>query len=86
GEVFGVEWQGATWVPMAQFEFRNLSWKPALHQVRSELGYRLDDWGVASWLARRNDRLVRHRPIDLLDTDLLAVLQAARADRFIQEG
>ncbi len=86
GGVFHFEWQAEMWVPMAQFDLRDLSLKPGLQQVRAELGHRMDDWSVAIWLARPNDWLSDRRPVNLLDTETTAVLQAARAERFVCFG
>lgn len=86
GRVLHFEWQAEMWIPMAQFDLRDLSLKPGLQQVRAELGHRLDDWSVAIWLARPNDWLSDRRPVDLLDTETTAVLRAARADRFVCFG
>jgi hypothetical protein len=86
GEVFGFEWHGSFWVPMFQFELRDLSVKPTARKVQAELAQVFDGWTIAVWFAQRNSWLNEHRPVDLLDTDFGAVLQAARADRFIAAG
>lgn len=55
--VFHFEWQAKVWIPMVQFDLRDLSLKPGLQEVRAELGHRMDDWSVAIWPARPNDWL-----------------------------
>lgn len=86
GEVFGFDWHGSFWIPMFQFDLRDLSVKPAARQVQGELAPVFDGWTMAVWFAQRNSWLDERKPVDLLDTELPAVLQAARADRFIASG
>ncbi len=86
GEVFGFEWHGSFWVPMFQFELRDLSVRPPVRQVQRELAEVFDGWTIAVWFAQRNSWLDEQRPVDLLETALPAVLHAARADRFIAFG
>lgn len=86
GEVFGFDWQCACWLPMFQFDLRDLSIRPEAQQVRADLDPALDGWQQATWFARPNGWLVGRRPVDLLSTSLPAVLAAARADRFVTAG
>ncbi len=86
GEVFGFDWQHRLWIPMFQFNLRDLSVKPVPQQVRAELSGEFYGWTLAAWFTQRNAWLNHRRPIDLLDTDLPAVLEAARADRFVATG
>lgn len=86
GEVFGFEWREALWIPMFQFELRDLSLKPGPKQVLAELAGSCDGWTIAAWFVRANCGLAERRPVDLLDSDLPAVLDAARAARFIAAG
>jgi hypothetical protein len=86
GEVFGFEWHGSFWIPMFQFDLSDLTVKPAARQVQGELAQVFDGWTMAVWFAQRNSWLDERKPVDLLDTELPAVLQAARADRFIASG
>ena len=86
GDVFGFEWRGVLWIPMFQFELRDLSVKPATRQVLAELGSGFDRWSCAAWFARPNSWLNFQTPADLLATRLADVLVAARTDRFIAVG
>ena len=86
GVVFGFEWRHELWIPMFQFELRDLSVKPATRQVLAELGSGFDGWSRAVWFARPNSWLNFQSPVDLLATRLPDVLEAARADRFIAVG
>jgi len=86
GDVFGFEWRHTLWIPMFQFDLRDLSIKPAAQRVLKELGTGFDAWACAAWLATPNSWLDHHLPVDLLDTQLARVLEAARTDRFIAVG
>ncbi len=84
-KVLAFAWRREIWVPMAQFIPISLELKPSFQQVWSEL-VGLEEWDVAAWFARSNTWLAGRRPADLFDVDLRAVLDAARADRFISVG
>ncbi len=86
GHVFSFAWHDTYWVPMFQFDPQDLSLRPATRQVLAELANDLDGWSIAGWFAASNPWLSQRRPVDLLDIDLPAVLQAARADRFVATG
>ena len=87
-EVFAFQWQQTFWVPMFQFELRDLSVKSNAnaHQVLSELVDQFDGWALAVWFAQPNPWLHGARPVDLLNSNLAEVLEAARTDRFIAAG
>ena len=86
GEIFGFEWRDTFWIPMFQFDLRDLSTKHSPCQVLSELGTAFDGWELAVWFVQPNSWLNDRSPVDLLETHLSAVLEAARADRFIVTG
>jgi hypothetical protein len=86
GDVFGFDWHGSFWVPMFQFDLSDLSLKASARQVQNELASVFDGWTIAVWFAQRNSWLNEYKPVDLLDTEFRAVLEAARADRFIAAG
>ena len=81
GEVISFEWRNSYWVPMFQFAPGDLSLRRGPLRVVAELAPVLDGWAIASWFAQPNCRLVDRRPIDLVDSNLPAVLDAARAER-----
>ncbi|MEP7298320.1 MAG: hypothetical protein ABI702_19220 [Burkholderiales bacterium] len=85
-EVFGFAWRNTFWVPMFQFEMHDLSIKPATRHVLAELAPAFDGWDVASWFTRPNGWLDDRPPVDLIGSNLAAVLGAARADRFVSAG
>lgn len=83
GAVFGFEWRSTLWIPMFQFDLRDLSVRPAARSVLAELGEGFDGWQRAVWFSQPNGRLHGQRPMDVIETNLPAVLSAARADRFV---
>jgi hypothetical protein len=80
------EWHGTAWVPMFQFDARDLSIKPGVQKVLEELFAVFDGWNLAVWFMQPNSWLDDKKPIDILDTNLPAVVAAARADRFVARG
>lgn len=85
-DLFYFQWQGAKWIPMVQFHLDDLSINNLIRQIRRELGDHRDGWEAASWFVCPNDWLSGQRPVDLVDRDPDAVVQAARADRFVAGG
>lgn len=85
-DIFGFEWEGFLWLPMFQFAMRDLAIEAAPRQVRAELGDGFDGWALSAWFVEPNSWLAKSRPIDLIGSHLEAVLQAARADRFVATG
>jgi hypothetical protein len=86
GEIFSFEWNEVFWVPMFQLEPRDLSVRPAPRQVASEFAPDCDGWLLSVWFVRPNSWLGDCAPLDLLASDLPAVLHAARADRYVMHG
>ena len=85
-EIFGFDWDGFLWLPMFQFAMRDLAIEVAPRQVRAELGDEFDGWALSAWFVEPNVWLANRRPVDLMGPRLGAVLQAARADRFVATG
>jgi len=85
GEIFGMEWRKAFWIPMFQFTEELLP-KPGLKAVLAELASEYDGRRLADWFVEPNGWLEEARPIDVLDSNPDEVLQAARADRFVATG
>ena len=86
GNVFGFPWRDVFWVPVFQFDLSDLSPKRIPQDVRTELGCSFDGWELAAWFTSPNVWLQDRPPVDLLDSDSLSVLKAARADRSVVEG
>jgi hypothetical protein len=80
------EWQGCILLPVFQFDREGMALRAGPREVALELRGAFDDWDVAYWFSQPNSWLSGVAPVDLISTDQAAVLQAARADRFIARG
>jgi hypothetical protein len=85
-DLFGFEWDKSVWVPMFQFEPGDMSLRRAPRRVRAVLGHEFDGWGVCTWFVEPNAWLAQRRPVDLLESNLGAIVQAARADHVVGAG
>src|ERR1700761_1176700 len=85
-KVLNVWWRGQTLMPMFQFDLENMAVKQACARVVDELNAVFDDWELTLWFATPNTWLDGATPVALLASDAFAVLQAARADRFVSRG
>ncbi|MFI5179557.1 MAG: hypothetical protein ACHQO8_13385 [Vicinamibacterales bacterium] len=78
--------QGEYLLPMFQFDQADMGVRRSVSAVLDEIDGTFDDWDLASWFALPNAWLGDAAPVDVLPRDPHAVLQAARADRFIARG
>lgn len=85
-QVISFEWQGQTWLPLFQFDRRDMSIHPELAPIVAELCGVYDAWELAHWFARPNTTLDGLTPAEAFEDDAASVLQAARTDRFVIEG
>ena len=85
-DIFSFEWQNHYWVPMFQFDQTDLSVRQEVHRVVYELAGVLDNWTLALWFTKPNAWLKGKRPVDMVDCQFSAVLNAARSDRFVASG
>ena len=85
-QIVSVEWQSQTWLPLFQFDRRDMSLHPQLPTILAELSGVFDAWELAHWFARPNSTLAGLTPAEAFRDDPALVLQAARADRFAIEG
>lgn len=85
-EVISFPWQSQTLLPLFQFDLENLRVRPGVPQVIAELREAFDDVELADWFARPNSWLQGSTPAGRFESDLPAVLQAARADRYVALG
>lgn len=76
-QLFGFDWRANFWIPMFQFRTGDLGVKPTAQQVRAALPADWSGWTVACWFAAPNLQLDGVSPVDALDRDFDAVLQAA---------
>jgi hypothetical protein len=85
-DIFSFEWQNHFWVPMFQFDPKDLTVKHEVRRVVHELASVLDNWTLARWFAEPNTWLKGKRPVDMVSRQFSEVLGAARADRFVATG
>jgi hypothetical protein len=84
--VISVAWQGCTMLPLFQFQPCDMSIRTNFSRVFDELKDTFDNWEAALWFATPSDWLDKRTPVDCLDENVLDVIHAARADRFIARG
>jgi len=82
-EIVNIARHSGTLIPVFQFGSPDLHIRPVVQAVLAELGSVFDDWEIAVWFAQPNAWLHQQRPLDLAASDDDAVIDAARADRFI---
>ena len=85
-EVISFSWHSQTLLPLFQFDLEALQVRPGVPQVIAELRQAFDDVELADWFARPNSWLQGGTPARRFQSDLPAVLQAARADRYVALG
>lgn len=81
-----ISWRAQTLIPAFQFTTVGVSIRPSCTDVLQELRDVFDEWELALWFASPNAWLGNAIPVDVLEGSRPAVLQAARADRFIARG
>ena len=86
GAILSFSWRQTLWVPLFQFEDDGSEVKPAVTRILGELAGAFDSWEIAMWFVQPNSSLNEQRPVDLLDSHRVDVLQAARVDRFVAVG
>jgi hypothetical protein len=85
-QAFSFAWNEDFWLPMFQFDPRDLSLTQGLRPVLAELGDVMDGWALAAWFAEPNDALQGHSPVSRWLTHWPDVFQAARLQRFVMKG
>jgi hypothetical protein len=78
-EILHFEWRGMHWVPMFQFDLRDLSHRPAARLFLDACGAEVSGWALACWLASPSTSLGDQAPIELFESDLLGLCAAAHA-------
>ena len=84
--VVSFEWQAERFLPMFQFDLADMAIQPAAAAVLAELAGVFDDWERAVWFAEPSTWLHGRIPVDVLGSEPQAVVDAARADRFVARG
>jgi hypothetical protein len=85
-QVVSLVWHSQALVPLFQFELSDMSRRPGVSEVVAELAGAFDGQELAEWFARPNCWLRDAAPVEVIATQQAAVLQAARADRYIAKG
>ena len=85
-ELICFEWQSHAWLPLFQFDPSDMTPHLQLRAIVSELSCVYGPWDLALWFSQPNPWLADQAPADICLTDLKAVVQAARADRFAATG
>ena len=86
GQVFSFAWLDTYWLPMFQFDPTAPGPRAESCAVLRELVEVLDGWSLAVWFVQPSSCLANRSPLDLLRSDLPAVLQAARLQRYVVKG
>jgi hypothetical protein len=85
-KVLSFPWRSELMVPLFQFHKHDMSLRPAVAQVISELVGALNDFELAQWFARPNGWLGGAEPVIMIEANVPAVVQAARACRHLLKG
>jgi hypothetical protein len=86
GSIVHLEDEAQMWFPRCQFA-QDAAWvRPAVTSVLAELEGVLERPELALWFATPSPWLDNEAPADLLGTRPLAVIEAARIDRFLLTG
>ena len=71
---------------MFQFDLDKLSFRHGSRKIVHECNGVFDGWVLTSWFVQPNSWLGGHKPVNLLASNLQAVHDAARADRYVAVG
>ena len=90
-QIVSVTWRTETWIPKFQFGKSPCSDGvgdplPGVQRSIADLVGFLDDLEMAEWFASPNSWLQYRRPSMMVADDAAAVVQAARADRYVATG
>ena len=78
--------QGATLLPLFQFDRDRMLLDPMAIGVVQELRDIYDDWEIALWFVTPNTSTSGVAPVDAFESNPMAALAAARTDRFVALG
>jgi hypothetical protein len=85
-EIAHFRWEGATYVPLFQFDLQVRSLRKGLQDTISQLASAFDDWEISEWFGLPNVWLGDASPASRLAHDPAGVFGAACADRFVAMG
>ncbi len=84
--IVSIPWKSRTYLPAFQFEQASCDVLQTVEVILEELTPAFDDYALADWFATSNGWLHCRIPSSLVAKEPGAVLQAARADRYIATG
>ncbi|MDM0022283.1 hypothetical protein [Variovorax saccharolyticus] len=84
--VLSFQWRSGTKLPLFQFDLPSMVPRSRVVAVISELVPALSDWEVCLWLVTPNAWLAEAKPFEELDQNASAVIDAARAERYLLRG
>lgn len=79
GRIFSVSYEGATLYPAFQLDAEGRP-RPVIAEVIRSLGSKSTDWELALWFTTNVGWLDGQRPVDLLESDPAAVVEAAESE------
>jgi hypothetical protein len=82
-DVISFQWQGHTMLPLFQFDLPQSRPHEAASAVARELLPVLGEWDACLWFAQPNVWLDDAAPVEVIGRDPRAVLDAARAHRYL---
>ena len=85
-DIVSYEWRNHYWIPLFQFDIRNMDIKQEVRRVTQELSPVFDNGMLAMWFAEPNTWLKGRRPVDWIDSHFSDVLCAAQAHRLVAVG
>lgn len=80
GRIFAVETGGQTLFPAFQFSDDDGQPRPVVSKVLAHLQPRLSGWQIALWFSGRNGWLGAKRPVDVLTSNPIGAVEAARQE------
>ena len=84
--VLSFNWRCQTLIPLFQFDLARMALRDGVQEVIAELAVALDEQELADWFVQPNAWLAGAAPADRVEHDVGAVLDAARAGRFVAWG
>lgn len=80
-ELICFEWQSYAWLPLFQFDLRDMTLRPQLQRIVVQLSCVYNPWEVAFWFTEPKPWLSHRAPADTGAGDLPMLLQHAHSDR-----
>lgn len=85
-DVLSFQWRSRMVLPLFQFDLSSMTLRTPLTAVVHELFPALTDWDICVWFAKPSPWLADATPLDAMETNAPAVLEAARSERFLVRG